>query len=160
MTAIHDRIETLGFSPDGRTVATVGLDRTIKLWDMRDPRRPRELSAFTGHTEKVFAAVFSPDGSTLATAGDDKAIKLWDVRDPRRPHEVSALSGHTNSVTWVEFSPDGHTLATAGMDKTTRLWETDVERVASRICEVAHPRMTRAEWDRYFPGMPFQPPCS
>lgn len=39
--------------------------------------------------------------------------------------------------------PDGRTLADAGSDRLIRLWDTDVERVAARVCEVVRPRITR-----------------
>lgn len=58
----------------------------------------------------------------------------------------------------VVFSPDGRTLAAAG-GTIELLWETDVERVATRICDIAYPRLTRADWDRYFPNLPYAPPC-
>ncbi|WP_156213640.1 hypothetical protein [Lentzea aerocolonigenes] len=45
------------------------------------------------------------------------------------------------------------------MDRTTRLWTVNPERVAHRICALAHPRITREEWDRYLPGVEFRPPC-
>ena len=48
---------------------------------------------------------------------------------------------------------------TAGMDRMTRLWTTDPDQVARRICRLAQPRLTRAEWDRHLPGVEFQPPC-
>jgi hypothetical protein len=71
---------------------------------------------------------------------------------------ATGLAGHTSAVTSVAFSPDAHTLATASYDHTVRLWETDVDRVAARICRIT-PTITPSEWDRYFPGLPYRPPC-
>ncbi|MBV9314896.1 MAG: WD40 repeat domain-containing protein [Pseudonocardia sp.] len=147
------------FSGDGRVLATASSDMIVWLWDVSDPRQPRELAPLPGHTAPVYGLAFSPDGHTLATASVDTTARLWDVSDPVHPSVLAAsLVGHTDNVYSVAFSPDRHTLATASHDRTVRLWETDVNRIATRICAIAHPTITRNEWRYYFPDLPYLPP--
>ncbi|MFF7735198.1 AAA family ATPase [Streptomyces sp. NPDC007984] len=114
------------FSPNGRILATASYDRTVRLWNVSDPRRPEPLGKpLTGHTSWVSSAVFSPDGRTLASASDDGTVRLWDVSDPGHPKSLGKpLTGHDGTIYLIAFSPDGRTLASAGDDHTVRLWNT------------------------------------
>src|SRR4051812_21968590 len=78
-------VNALAFAPDGRTLATASTDKTVLLWDVTDPARPRRLGdPLIGHTAALRSIAFAPDGRTLATASYDQTALLWDVTDPTR----------------------------------------------------------------------------
>jgi WD40 repeat protein/serine/threonine protein kinase len=109
-------VESVRFSPDGTRLATVGLDRTVRVWSVADGREVAQRPA----AGMAMAVAWSPDGKTLAH-GDGKAVRLW---RPDGTAEPVALGGHADTVTALAFAPDGKLLASASRDRTVRLWAT------------------------------------
>ncbi|PZG38059.1 hypothetical protein C1I98_24780 [Spongiactinospora gelatinilytica] len=152
-------VMNVDFHPGGRLLATAGADGTARLWDITAPAAPRPVATLTGHANAVSDVVFHPGGRLLATASFDGTVRLWDIADPAAPGQPAVLAGHTARVLSAAFSPDGSTLVTGGADFTARQWDTHLGRVAGQVCALAHPPVTRAEWNRYLPGTAFRPPC-
>jgi WD40 repeat protein len=114
------RVYCLAFSPDGATLATGSLDRTVKLWDIPAGRERAVLSDDSG---AILSLAFSPDGRTIAWSRADPAaaVALWDVKPARLR---MTIRGHAARVQAIAFSPDGRTLASAGGDDLVKLWDT------------------------------------
>jgi tetratricopeptide (TPR) repeat protein len=65
-------VRDVSFSPDGKMIASVGDDNTIKLWSVN-----RALpNTLTGHSGIVTSTVISADGHIIASASADHTIKL------------------------------------------------------------------------------------
>ncbi|MFK0257983.1 hypothetical protein [Streptomyces sp. NPDC090445] len=146
------------FSPDNRRLAAFHrADKTVWLIDVSDIRRPAKAARLPASGSWLYTLAFDAEGRRLAAGAADGMALLWDVSGAAAAPAV--LTGHSNPVPAVAFGPDGETLATGGNDFTIRLWDTGLDRVAARICDSAHPRITGAQWAQYFPAVDFNPPC-
>ncbi|MFN8494724.1 MAG: BTAD domain-containing putative transcriptional regulator [Caldilineaceae bacterium] len=121
----------VAISPDGRTIAGGGYDRTIYLWDIAS-RQLRQTCY--GHTGSISTLVFHPNGQLLASGAGDGAVRLWSLPqvedDPRRAtvgtmsaQPVAVLKADQDIVHDLAFSPDGRLLARGGTDRMLRLWD-------------------------------------
>ena len=107
------------FSRNG-LLATTSLDRTVKLWDMKQRQLIATLDGFPRSPEGTWDrdAVFSPDGSLLALAATGKAIQVYETETKRQ------LWRSDNGARSLAFAPNGKTFVTADWeDAAIRVWE-------------------------------------
>src|SRR5256886_2937913 len=126
----------LGFSPDGRLLATATFHtNTIKLWETATGRELRDLSTGGQNTTSlspVFA--FSPDSRLLAATGGSNSVKVWDLITGREVQTVAGVQASfmgALGVTYVAFSADSRKLVT--ISDAIRVWDTSSWREATTI---------------------------
>ncbi len=69
-----DGASDVAFSPDGKRVAAVVLDGTVKVWDADTNREIARLKAPNG---EVTGVAFSPSGNRLAAVCSDGSVQIW-----------------------------------------------------------------------------------
>jgi WD40 repeat protein/serine/threonine protein kinase len=110
-----DRVVSIGFSPDQKTVATTSWDHTVRLWETETGKL---LVVLTNHKSAVMTCVFSPDGRTLVTGSDDRTIKFWNLATLR---EISSIQLNA-PVYFLTFSPDEKILVANNAELGFRCW--------------------------------------
>jgi WD40 repeat protein len=102
------------FSPDGETLATVGLDTAIRLWDTST----WEFRELRGHQNFVQAVAFSRDGQSLVSGGYDQSIRIWDIASG----EYRTLTAPDRLLHRVYYSPDNERVISISDSGVIRVW--------------------------------------
>jgi WD40 repeat protein len=108
LKAHHDRITSLAFAPDGKSLATTSWEPTARVWDL--PRYPMPI-ALPGESKIPAALVYDAVANQLIAGGMDKTIRILDPtgKKPERQLQVKA-----ENTLGIAVSPDGKFLATSG----------------------------------------------
>jgi WD40 repeat protein len=114
----------VAFSPDGRTLASAGADRSVRLWDLASERIIQE---FSGHPAPVMGVTFRPDGDSVVAACDDGTVKVWDRNTGKATFEFrDELLAYPAGCF---FSLDARRLGWACLDGFIHVWDTTTGRL-------------------------------
>ncbi len=126
----------LAFSSDGKRLASVIDDNTVRIWDIYTGN---EIKILQGDNNGINSISFSHDGKRLASGSDDGTVMIWDVESDRK---LTTFKGHDENIDCVAFSPDSKILASASRDNTIRLW--NIENDSELIIFEGHTKPVRS----------------
>ncbi|KAF6715356.1 Autophagy-related protein 16-1 [Oryzias melastigma] len=122
----HDgEVNAVRFSPGSRLLATGGMDRRVKLWEVIAGRCEAKGS-LTGSNAGITSIEFDSAGSYLLAASNDFASRIWTVEDFRLRH---TLTGHSGKVLSARFLLDNARIVSGSYDRTLKLWD-----LRSKVC--------------------------
>eukprot|EP00939_MAST-03C_sp_MAST-3C-sp1_P003573 g3573.t1 len=112
-----EQVTALDVSPDGRFLASGGIGRLVRIWDLRTNEH---VVALRGHRDAISAMSFRQTDAenVLVTGSRDRTIKLWNVDSQTY---METLFGHQSDVMGLH-TLKGDRVVSCGRDATARLW--------------------------------------
>lgn len=118
---------SLAFSPRGDVLASGGVDRIVKIWDIRTGTL---ISKLEGHTYPVLTLAFSPDGNQLVSGSGDTTLIIWNLDKRSKLHQ---LKGHSLYVVTCDWDPKGDRIVSGGVDSTVRVWDSTSGKMTAKM---------------------------
>ena len=125
-------------SPDGKYVASAGVDTTVKVFETNSWRR---LTTWISPNDGIaLAPSWSPNSQLLAWGVADD-LYVMDIAS----RKVDCLKSHSGSILAIAWSTDGKYLASGGTDKNLCIWEI-AARSFRRIMDEASGEIQSLAW--------------
>lgn len=125
---------SVDFSPDGKRIASSGLDNSVRLWNIASGKEIFNLLIKEAYF--INNVVFTPDGKNLISGGGDNQVKIINSGTGRIEHVFHAVESPVESVS---LSPNGRRLAAAGKDGRIDLWDVHSHTMIHRINTGSNP---------------------
>ncbi|CDW96962.1 hypothetical protein, partial [Sporisorium scitamineum] len=124
-------VRGLGWSIDGRKLATCGADRSIRIWVPERSIDHRASTELRGHTESVDQLVWHPlQPEVLASASADKTVRVWDVRSKPSDTAITTPGANIN----IAYHPTGNYIAVGDKTDTVSIIDTRQNRILHTVC--------------------------
>jgi hypothetical protein len=112
-----DLVRWVGYSPDGKILASASFDGAIRWSDAANGRTLKMIKA--GSDKKSWAA-FSADGATFVAGSNEPQIRIWNAPSAKLRHTLTG----PHTAAWAGgMTADGRTLVSGGPEGTLAKWD-------------------------------------
>lgn len=106
----------IGWSSDGKKLASAGADNTVKVWDFEKGEQERTIA--NAHTKQVTRLLFVGKKLEFLTASGDNSAKIFNVNGG----VTRTFAGGADFIYAVACSADGTVVVTGGQEGIARVY--------------------------------------
>lgn len=106
----------VGWTPDGKKLASCAADNFVKVWDYEKGEKLRDMQ---GHQKQVTALAFVGKTPQFVTGSGDTTVRMWNADNGGN---VRSFPGAPDFVYAVSASPDGEVVASGCEDGVVRVY--------------------------------------
>lgn len=106
----------VGWTPDGKKLASCGADNFVKVWDYEKGEKIRDMQ---GHQKQVTQLAFVGKTPQFVTASGDASVRMWNADNGGN---VRQFGGATDYLYAVSASTDGDVVASGGEEGVVRVY--------------------------------------
>ena len=125
-------LSSIVWTPDGNSLITGGVDKTVRLLNAADLKVARE---FGGHTDAVTKVAVTKDATKVLAAGADKTVRAWTLANAAA---LPALT-HPAAVRAIGFNADATRLVTGCDDNSIRIFDMATGKLIERFLDPTKP---------------------
>ncbi len=124
LDVLRGGFDSAAFSPDGKTLALGGRDKSVRLFAVGPDQSLAPLSDATEHDAAVASLAFNSAGTTLASGGDDGVIYLWSVaKGQLRQQAIIRVLHAVFGVKRLAFFPGRASMVACCGDGSVRIFD-------------------------------------
>ena len=115
-------VDCVAVTPDGKTVVSGSVDKTLKVWDLNTGQCRATLKGSTG---EVRCVATTQNGRTVVSGSVDNTLRVWTLKTGqcRATH-----TWHNESVNAVAITSDGKTAVSLSFDGSIKVWDVEYGR--------------------------------
>jgi serine/threonine protein kinase len=118
-------MNSMAFSPDGKTLLTTSYDHVVRLWDVASRTERMHLpDSILGRS-----CGFSPDGKWFAVGAIDGQLRIWDTAKVNG----RTLTSGNSQVIGIAFTLDSKSLVVSTVDNWVKVWDVELGRTTKEF---------------------------
>jgi WD40 repeat protein len=134
LVGLSERVQSLAFSPDGKSLAVVGGSPgrfgEVQVWNVQKKKLRYSVSVTF---DTLYGVSWSPDGSKIAFGCADNSIRAIDASNGK---QILFQGAHADWVTATVFSSDGEHVVSISRDQSMKLTVVKTQRFVDNVTSI------------------------